>query len=89
MKKGKGGWVNKHTLNSEGIITDTEKFQIYSNLRRAVEGSLLDKDGQKFIENNGSKQYRISTHPDFVNYDRKKLIKHPDRRVQRLAEQLP
>lgn len=51
-------------------------------------GSLLDKDGQKFIENNGSKQYRISLHPDFIAYDREKLLKHPDASIQNLARKL-
>ncbi|MDQ1328838.1 MAG: hypothetical protein QG641_2124 [Candidatus Poribacteria bacterium] len=47
-------------------ITDTLKYQIYSNLRTALEGSLSDKNGQKFIQSDGSKNYRISTHPDFI-----------------------
>ena len=88
LKKKRGGWVSRHTLDSEGIITDVEKFQIYSNLRMALQGSLLDKDGQKFIENNGSKQYRISLHPDFIAYDRGKLLKHPDSSIQNLARKL-
>lgn len=87
--KGKsGGWVSRHTLESEGIITDVDKFQIYSNLRTSLQGSLLDKEGQKFIENNGSKQYRISLHPDFIAYDREKLLKHPDSSIQNLARKL-
>lgn len=89
LKKGKGGWVNIYTLESEGIITDAMKYQIYSNLRTAIKGSLLKKDGQKFIESDGSKSYRISTHPDFVTYDRKKLINHPDPDIVKLAKQLP
>jgi len=88
LKKKKEGWVHRHSLGSDSIIADVEKFQIYSNLRTALQGSLLDKDGQKFIENNGSKQYRISLHPDFIAYDRKKLLKHPDTSIQNLARKL-
>ena len=88
LKKKKQGWVNRHSLGSDRIIADVEKFQIYSNLRMALQGSLLDKDGQKFIENNGSKQYRISLHPDFIAYDRGKLLKHPDNSIQNLARKL-
>lgn len=88
LKTGKQGWVNRHSLGLDSIIADVEKFQIYSNLRMALQGSLLDKDGQKFIENNGSKQYRISLHPDFIVYDREKLLKHPDSSVQNLAKKL-
>ncbi len=89
LKKKRGGWVSRHTLESEGIITDVEKFQIYSNLRTSLQGSLLDKEGQKFIENNGSKQYRISLHPDFITYDRVKLLKHHDICIQELIRKLP
>lgn len=89
LKKKKGGWVNIYTLESEGVITDVLKYQIYSNLRTALEGSLLDKDGQKFIQNDGSKNYRISTHPDFITYDKKKLFAHQDRHIRELAKKLP
>lgn len=34
--------------------------------KEASECHLLEKDAKKFIENDGSKRYRISTHPDFV-----------------------
>lgn len=88
LKKKKQGWVNRYSLGSDSIIADVEKFQIYSNLRMALQGSLLDKDGQKFIENNGSKQYRISLHPDFVAYDKEKLLSHPDSSIQKLARKL-
>lgn len=88
LKKTKEGWIHRHNLGSDSIIADVEKFQVYSNLRTALQGSLLDKDGQKFIENNGSKQYRISLHPDFISYDREKLLKHPDSSIQKLARRL-
>lgn len=88
-KKKKGGWVNRYTLGSEGIVTDVEKFQIYSNLRTALKGSLLGKDGQKFIQSDGSKNYRISTHPDLVTYDKKKLLNHQDPNIKELAKKLP
>lgn len=72
LKKEKGGWVNIHTLESEGIIQseDIQKptYQIYSRLRSTLQGSLSDKDGQKFIQSDGIKNYRISTHPEFITY---------------------
>jgi hypothetical protein len=89
LKKKRGGWVSRYTLDSDGIITDVDKFQIYSNLRTSLQGSLLDKERQKFIENNGSKQYRISLHPDFITYHREKLLKHHDNSIQELARKLP
>jgi len=88
LKKGKGGWVNKYTLHEEQIVTDPDKYQIYSNLRSALQGSLLNKDAKKFIENDGSKNYRISTCPDFITYNKEKLLNHKDSDIKKLAEQL-
>lgn len=88
LKKKEGGWVDIYTLESEGVITDSLKYQIYSNLRTALEGSLSDRDGQKFIQNDGSKNYRVSTHPDFITYDKKKLLNHQDRQIKELAKKL-
>jgi len=71
LKKEKGGWINTADLMAEGFINDTMLHQPYSNLRSKLEGSLKEKDGQKFIESDGSKHYRLSTHPNFVTYDKK------------------
>ena len=54
LKKGKGGWVNTADLMAEGFINDTMLHQPYSNLRSKLEGSLKEKDAQKFIESSGS-----------------------------------
>lgn len=89
LKKKKGGWVSRHTLGQEGIVTDSDKFQIYSNLRTALQGSLLKKNGQDFIECDGQKNYRISTHPDFITYDKKKLLNHPGSSIPTIAKRLP
>ena len=90
LKKRKGGWVNIHTLEEEGLISDPLTYQRYSNLRKALEGSLLGKNGQDFIESDGSKSYRVSTHPDFITYDKKKLAKqHPDPDINEIAKKLP
>jgi hypothetical protein len=56
---------------------------------RYLGGSLLEKDSRKFIENDGSKRYRISTHPDFVTYERGNLLKHAETEVREIAEKLP
>jgi len=89
IEEEKRRWVDIYTLESEGIITDVLKYQIYSNLRTALEGSLLNKEGQKFIQSDGSKRYRISTHPDFVTYDKNKLLAHQDCHIRELAKKLP
>ncbi|MFH1776313.1 MAG: hypothetical protein ABH952_01955 [Candidatus Omnitrophota bacterium] len=80
LKKNKGGWITKYI--------EAGKYQPISRLRTPIKGSLLKKDAKAFIESGGSKQYRISTHPDFVTYDKKALFKHPDTSIKELAKQL-
>ena len=80
LKKNKGGWITKYI--------EAGKYQIISRLRTPLKGSLLKKNAKDFIESGGSKQYRISTHPEFVTYDKKALLKHLKRSVKSLAKQL-
>jgi len=42
LKRKKGGWVNIYTLESEGVITDALKYQIYSKFRTALAGSIRE-----------------------------------------------
>jgi len=79
-KKNKGGWLTK--------TVEAGKYQIFDRVRSPIQGSLLGKDAKKLIENDASKQYRISTHPDFVTCDRRNLLKHADSTVRDLARQL-
>jgi len=65
LKKGNGGWVNVYTLYEEKIITDPERYHIYSELRTKLEGCLLKGNAKDLIESDGSKNYRLSIHPDF------------------------
>lgn len=81
LKKGKGGWLSKYT--------EPGKYQIFGHLRTPLQGSLQNKDARKFIENNLSKGYRVSTHPDFVTYDIGNLKKHTDSIVRGFAKKLP
>lgn len=64
LKRGKGGWVDKITLWETGLVSSPDSYQAYSNLRNILAGSLLKKGGAAFIQNDGSKLYRISTHSD-------------------------
>lgn len=89
LKKEKGGWVSNPQLQAEGFISDSTHYQPYSNLRKALEGSLKEKDGKKFIESSGSRKYRISTHPDFITYDKERLLNHPYSDISQLARSLP
>lgn len=77
LKKGKGGWVTK--------VVSAGKYQIFDRVRQPLQ---LGRDAINFIENDGSKRYRISTHPDFVTYNRVNLMKHPDATIKSLAKKL-
>lgn len=81
--------VDIQTLIQKRVVSDPDDYRIYSNLRRRLQGSLVNKNGQDVIQNDGSKRYRISAHPDFITYKRGKLLKHPHERVRRIAERLP
>ncbi len=87
LKKNAGGWVNVQDFKSEGIIT-SNGYQAYGRLRTALVGSLTDRDGQRFIQNDKARNYRISTHPDFITYNKEKLQSHQDYRIRKLVEQL-
>ncbi|MFH0926835.1 MAG: hypothetical protein V1872_14590 [bacterium] len=81
LKKKNGGWV---TFN-----TEAGRYQTFSRLRGEFKGYLLDdKKLKKIIESNGQKQYRLSTLPDFVTYDKDKLIDHEDPSIRELAKDL-
>ena len=83
----------KFTDNLNGFdstkFTEVGKYQIYDRLRKSLEGSLLGKGAKRFIENDGSKRYRILTHPDFVTYERGNLLKHAEPEVREIAKKLP
>jgi len=89
LKRSKNGWVNRGDLIEDGLVTDWESFQVFNNLRVAITGSLLEKNGQKIIQNDGSKNYRLSTHPDFITYDKTRLLKHPSLNVRSIVKKLP
>ncbi len=89
LKKGKGGWVNAVDLFDEDLISDPMRYQRYGHIRERVEGSLKEKDGEKFIQADRSGRYRLSTHPDFVTYNKKKLKTHPDPRIVKITNGLP
>lgn len=89
LKRGSGGWVDRYSLAEEGILDDPDRLQIFSYLRNAVRGGLQGRDAKEFIQSDRSKNHRISTHPDFVSYNKDKLLTHPTRQLRQLSERLP
>jgi hypothetical protein len=56
------------------LINDVEHRQRYSQLCEHFKGTLRDRDGEKFIECDRAKGYRLSIHPALVTFDEKKLL---------------
>ena len=77
LRKGRGGWVSPADLAAAGLIIDVEHRQRYSQLRDRLRPALRDRDGEKFIECDRSKGYRLSTHPAFVTLDWSKISRRP------------
>jgi len=73
-KKEKGGWVFKEQLYEEGITEEDIPHRLISRLRNRLSPGLLDKDAEKFIENDGKGRNRISTHPDFVIIEKRNWL---------------
>ncbi|MDD5556862.1 MAG: hypothetical protein PHN82_06390 [bacterium] len=88
LKKGKGGWIESADLVAEHFINDIEHRQPFSHLRHAFKPWLIEGDGKHLIESSRSNQYRLSTHPEFVTCDMKKLRAHPYDDIKKLAEAL-
>jgi len=92
LKRDKEGWVHTSTLRSEGILADVEPYQIFDNLRSSLEPCLTGTNRRDIIENVRGKGYRVSTHPDFITYNKERLLqqfKDVDARVIRIVEGLP
>jgi hypothetical protein len=68
LKIGHGGWINTWTLHEEKLITNPDRYHKYSELRNKLEAKMMVGTGEDLIESDGSKQYRLSVHPDFVCY---------------------
>ena len=87
------GWVNM-----PDVITDESPFKTvndYHNyiyrLRKDLKHSLINQNPSDFIENNPLGNYRISTHPGNITYNKENLMKNfsNDQYILELAKQLP
>ncbi len=69
LKKGQGGWLPHQILRDEEIIPDDEvaPARTISQLNAALKPGLLDKEKPLF-ETGGEGAYRLSVHPDFIEF---------------------
>lgn len=81
LRKREGGWIKT------GV--EPGKHAVFERVRKSFKNRLrLDKKGTDIIQNRGGGEYRISTHPDFVTYERSALMNHRDSTIKSLARKL-
>lgn len=91
LKRNNEGWVDIESFVQEIDLSFTGRYQLIARLRddlvkiKALDNNIV----KKLIENKKSGLYRISTHPDFITYDKDKLLNHKDPQIRKLAEELP
>ncbi len=74
LKKVKGGWVTTAELYKQEITEEDIPHRLIDRLRKRLALGLLERNGEKFIENDGRGGYRISTHPDFVVVEKRNWL---------------
>lgn len=100
LKENMEGCVEIEKFVEEIDLSFTGRHQLIERLRKSLTKlKFIDTDiANKLIENNKNKRnsrnkkggfYRISNHPDFVTYNKKKLLSHKDPYIRKLAEELP
>ena len=89
LKNNKAGWVNIEKFIEETELQLSGHYQLISRLRQNIQKILNEKATKELVENKKSGFYRISTHPDFITYNKEKLLNRQDSQVSKLAEELP
>lgn len=100
LKENMESWVEIEKFVEEIDLSFTGKHQLIERLRKSLTKlKFIDKDSAKeLIENNKNKRntknkkggfYRISNHPDFITYNKEKLLNNEDPRIRKLAEEMP
>lgn len=97
LEKGEGGWITLATLHNAELIEGPNDFRKFNEISRSMRVGQLPKEVvEKVIENKsfqtnfGSRAARrISTHPKFVTYEKRRLIEHGNKKIRETAERLP
>lgn len=87
------GWVNMpDIITNEVPFTTVNAYHNYIyRLRKDLKHNLINQNPSDFIENNPLGNYRISTHPDIITYNKENLMKNfkNDQFILEIASQLP
>jgi DNA-binding MarR family transcriptional regulator len=93
-KSGEGNWVDPDELiplHFDPRAPRGGKYQPLSRLRDKLRPALESVQADLFekgFDQAGTRRYRLSTHPDFITYEKEKLLQHPDEDIKRIAGQL-
>jgi hypothetical protein len=63
----KSGWAYIQDMKTDGVIP-SEGYQLFSRIRAALAGYLINKNGKHLIEANGRKQYRLALDPGNIKF---------------------
>lgn len=83
-----GGWVRQEELVKRKIIHDLEDRRKQSSLRLLLRGGQINKT-RDVIENDGSGHYRLSTHPEYITYNKDQIIHNLDEYTSAIGKNLP
>lgn len=87
------GWVNMPDIISNEVLFKTiHNYHAYIfRLKKDLSHNLLDQNPSEFIINNPIGNYKITTDPGNITYNRKNLMKNflDDQYILELAQQLP
>lgn len=83
------GWVYLSDMVDSRVIHRDGKYQAIGRLRDRLRQALSGADAEAIVESGGSGKYRLSTHPSFVTYSRRKLLDHTEEDIKKIAEMLP
>ena len=88
IKKDKWGWFKDIYYTSKESSRSQSIHSKIGDLKVKLARGLPPEENMNKIIENGSKKYRISTHPNYIWCDKKGLMKHSNPEIKKLARRL-
>jgi len=87
LKKGDGGWYFINSIDDD-FLNDIYSMthQSISRLKEPIKTAFDVDFAENLIENNSRGEYRLSTHPDLVELNKKEIKKHKSERIQQFVK---
>jgi len=90
LRQGKEGWINVKQLvgDEKDEFYNLDIYKYLYRLRDELSSYIGEEEVNKLIQKGTKYLFRISTHPDFIKCDRKKLLNHQNPQISKLAKKL-